>query len=115
MVDKLPRVVYWDGHDVEGSWDKKSAVWDFLWKLAQRARQGRPLRREDLQPETTGNPGKHRKGRLSKMLPGSLDVLIEDDRSGGYQLLLKPSEIALVALDDEFRLVEVPFHVMSEV
>jgi hypothetical protein len=115
MVDKLPRVVYWDGKEVVDTWDRKRALWEFLWKLAQRARQGWPLRREDLQPERTGNPGKHRRNRLIEMLPGGLDVLIEDDRSGGYKLHLKPSEIALVSIDDEFKLVEVPFHEMPEV
>jgi hypothetical protein len=115
MVDKQSRVVYWDGEEVIVAWEKKRVVWDFLWKLAQRARQRRPLRREDVQPETTGNPGKHRRHRLSEMLPGSLDVLIRDDRSGGYQLHVKPSEIALVSFDDEFGLVEVPVHVMPEV
>jgi hypothetical protein len=49
------------------------------------------------------------------MLTEGLDVLIEDDRSGGYQLHLEPAEIALVSFDDEFKLVEVPFHVMPEV
>jgi hypothetical protein len=114
IVDKQSRVVYWDGKEVVDAWEKKRVLWDFLWKLAQRAGQERPLRREDIQPGTTGNPGKHRRGRLSEILPGSLDVLIEDDRSGGYQLHLKPSEIALVSLDDEFGLVEVPFHVVPE-
>jgi hypothetical protein len=37
LVDKQARAVYWDGNEVVGSWDKQRVVWDFLWKLAQRA------------------------------------------------------------------------------
>jgi hypothetical protein len=106
LVDARPRLVYWDGAESCADWDGNAVVWDLLWALALRARRSLPVHRDDLL-RSGESAIKHRRNRLSTMLPGRLDGLIETVRGQGYRLDLGPNSIALLQLDDDLRLVEV--------
>jgi hypothetical protein len=112
LVDQRPRTAYWDGQPFGQHWDQFPVVWDLLWELARRARQGRPLQAEDVTPPGHSTTAvKHRRSRLSKEIPAALDALIDDVRPKGYRLQLERDEIALMSVGDDQQLVEVGLEV----
>jgi hypothetical protein len=114
LVNRRPRSIYWDGEPIGPDWDRSSALWDLLWKLARRARRRQPVLREELtKPDQDSTRVKVRRSRLSKHIPPALDVLIEAVRPGGYRLILDPEEIALLSLDHEEQLIEVGADVIA--
>jgi hypothetical protein len=111
LVDLRPRRVYWDGAQVDEDWDLNDKPWELLWALAERAQKGRPLDAEDLATMNRGkNPVKHRRSRLKALLGEvgkGLDNKIKPVVPSGYRLDLKPAELAMLQLTDEFGLVKV--------
>lgn len=107
LVDRRPRLAFWDGQPVGPDWDRNAALWDLLWKLASRARRLQPVHREELTPPGGATSAvKNRRSRLSKSIPPGMDALIEDVRPGGYRLALGPDEIGLLQLDHDEQLTE---------
>lgn len=107
LVDLRPRRVYWDGTLIDQDWDSNDKPWELLWAVAKRAQEGKPLNAEDLADMSrAGNPVKHRRGRLKVLLSRGLNNKIKHVRPRGYRLDLKPSELALLQLNDTFGLVE---------
>jgi hypothetical protein len=113
MVDRRPRTVFWDDDEIgwdhlkKIDWDRRSALWDFLWNVARCAQKRQALDREELtgsDPRT--NRIKHRRSELKKVIPKTLDDLIEDVRPRGYRLNLDPDEIELLAVNEDEQLVE---------
>jgi hypothetical protein len=114
LIDQRPRTAYWDGQLFGQHWDQYPVVWDLLWELARRARQGQPLQAEDVTPPGHSTTAvKHRRSRLSKEIPAALDALIDDVRPKGYRLQLERDEIALMCVGDDQQLVEVGLEVTT--
>ena len=108
LVDRRPRVLYWEGELVPRTWDRWPTRWDLLWKLAQRAQRRQPAHREELAPPGASTRAiVNRRHHLSQVLPPGLDQLIDDVRPGGYRLQLSPEEVLLLQLDHDEQLVEV--------
>jgi hypothetical protein len=108
LVDLRPRRVYWDGVQIDQDWDINQKSWELLWALAERAQKSQPLDAEDLaEMNQEGSPVKHRRRRLKLLLDEALDNKIKPVPPKGYRLDLKPSELAMLQIKDQFGLVEV--------
>jgi hypothetical protein len=106
LVDRAPRAVYWQGEVVDGDWDGKVKEWELLWMLVKRACQGRTVDRLDLSNPDSTRAIVDRRSRLSRMLPVVLDDAIEAVPTRAYRLTLAATDIVLLQLDDNQRLVE---------
>jgi hypothetical protein len=109
IVDRRPRLVYLDGRQLTNlNWDRNSKIWDFVWKLAQRAQLEMPVSADELvDPEAQSTRAvANLKSRLCKAVP-EFAALIVDVPPRGYRLELSPIEIGMLELSNDEQLVEV--------
>jgi hypothetical protein len=98
MIEQERRA-YWNCDIVQ--LEKGHRNWDFLWLLAQRAKVRASVTESDVFPEQTVSISTMPtiRGRLAKVIPPSLDKLIEADKSQNraYRLNLDADRIHLIS------------------
>jgi len=108
MVDRRPRIAYLDGELTGLDWDNYAKLWDFLWKLARSSQRGLPVSADELAPPGERDTRKvaNQKSRLCKKVPQLTDLIV-DVPPGGYQLVIRPNQVAVLKLDNDDKLIEV--------
>jgi hypothetical protein len=98
------RECYWRGVKLDSPWQQNEVVWLLLVQLARAVRLGRAVSIRDFDAESTGTL-KHARARLKNWIPGELNDLIDDQRPGGYVLRLLPSDVSVIEVELEDRLL----------
>ncbi len=103
VLDERERAVYWQGQRIEVDWYKRSALWTFLWTIAEQAQSGGGVDRthfgEDKSPEYVSKTI----SRLSNEVdgfPADLAVLMVSQGLGTARLDLSPEQIGLFRTGD---------------
>ncbi len=98
------RECYWRGVKLDSPWQQNDVVWLLLLQLALAARKGQAVSLRDFDASPSGSL-KHTRARLTDLIPSDLNDLIKAQRPGGYVLRLLPSEVTVIEVESEDRLL----------
>lgn len=94
VLTKQPHGVYWEAQRLEVDWDRKRCVWEFLLRLAEKARMGASVSERDLYAGSVSySTMANRKLVLANCLPKSLKEKIVPVRPQAYKLDLLRSQV----------------------
>jgi hypothetical protein len=91
-----PRAAYWRGQALNVDWDKRSALWNFLWVIGEHAKAGQAVDHTTFNAADTAIVAKQ-KSRLRGLrgFPRALATLIQPVGRFTQKLNLPPLQIRL--------------------
>lgn len=98
------RECYWQGERVETKWFQHEAAWLLLWDLAKAVKEKCGASLAPTIEEETPKSQKSTRNRLKQLIPDDLNSRIQPGEPHNYSLLLEPSEISMIEIEQEQRL-----------
>jgi len=97
VLVERPRTAYWAGADIPVEWQRRTALWDYLWKLAQCGKSGCAIDPNELGAEGPPDAAVKLKSRLINLpgFPPDLAQHIHRADRGAQRLDLPPQQIRL--------------------
>jgi len=97
VLIERPRAAYWAGALIELDWDRRPALWDFLWELSRQAKAGQPLDHTLFRSSQDHEVVTKQKSRLVNQPGFPADLADHIQATGRYtqQLDLPPAQIRL--------------------
>lgn len=101
ILTDQPRAVYWHGKAIPIDWDRRPALWNFLWELCCRAKSGRGVDYLDFPGDRKPSYPAKTKSRLTNLsgFPQNLADLIEPTGHHAQRLRLAPERIRILRTD----------------
>ena len=100
VLRERPRAAYWEGRQIDLDWERRSALWSFLWELCRCTKGGQPIDALDLGASTQPDSIAKQKSRLLAQpgFPTKLGDLIRPVGRGTQKLDLPAHRIHLFEL-----------------
>lgn len=110
VFDECERQVYWRGERIDVDWHRQSALWGFLWRIAELAKSGRGVDRLDFGENKSVSYVSRTISRLRceiDAFPEELADLMVSEGRGTARLNLSPEQIGLFRTENVEHLAEV--------
>jgi hypothetical protein len=97
VLSERPRQAFWRGDAIDIDWDKRSAPWDFFWKLGEAAKAGGAVDRLDFGETDDAYSVSKQASRLTRLagFPPDLAVKIVGAGRGTTRLDLPAAEVRI--------------------